>query len=61
MTFGAFPSLPRAPTKVRSQTELPTLGVARQPVLGQGLRVIAASRRSPDVTARQFGDLPNMI
>jgi hypothetical protein len=37
-------SLPRAPTKVRLQTDLPTLAPARQPFLGQGLRVSAASR-----------------
>jgi hypothetical protein len=29
--------LPRAPAKVRSQTDLPTLALARQPFLGQGL------------------------
>jgi hypothetical protein len=42
--FGASSSLPCAPAKVRSQTELPTLALARPPFLGQGLRVIAASR-----------------
>jgi hypothetical protein len=30
--------------EVRSQTDLPTLALARQPFLGQGLRVIATSR-----------------
>ena len=42
--IGASSSLPRAPAKVRSQTDLQTLALARQPFLGQGLRVIAASR-----------------
>ncbi len=31
----ASSSLPRAPAKVRSQTDLPTLALARQPFLGQ--------------------------
>jgi hypothetical protein len=43
-SFGASSSLPRAPAKVRSQTDLPTLALAHQPFLGQGLRVIAACR-----------------
>jgi hypothetical protein len=42
--IGASSSFPRAPAKVRSQTDSPTLALARQPFLGQGLRVIAASR-----------------
>jgi hypothetical protein len=42
--IGASSPLPRAPARVRSQTDLPTLALARQPFLGQGLRVIAASR-----------------
>ena len=42
--IGASSALPRAPAKVRSQTDLPTLALARQPFLGQGLSVIAASR-----------------
>src|SRR5260370_32648048 len=58
---GAFSSLPRAPAKVRSQTDLPTLALARQPFLGQGSE---NGRREPvtsSVTGRQLGDLPNMI
>jgi hypothetical protein len=42
--FGASLSLPRAPAKVRSQTDLPTVVLARHPLLGPVLRVIAASR-----------------
>lgn len=42
--YGAFSSLPRAPAKVRSQIDLPTLALALQPFLDQGLRVIAAGR-----------------
>ena len=33
--YRASPSLPRAAATVRSQTDLPTLGLARQPFLGQ--------------------------
>ena len=37
--LGASSSLPRAPAKVRSQTDLPTLALARQPYMnGHGVQ-----------------------
>jgi hypothetical protein len=41
---GTSSLLLRAPVKVGSQTDFPTLVLARQPFLDQGLGVIAASR-----------------
>ena len=58
---GASSSLPRAPAKVRSQTDLPTLALARQQFLGQGLRVIGREPMISSVAGRQIECLPNMI